>query len=321
MSGRLEHKLESEERMKHTLAEEPEYVTGFYRSLLNGHEYLTAQNYTKTALRFLNYINYDLNDFTANKVDDFLLSLKGRKGECSDSFKNTTRYALSSFGKYLKRSKILQENPVEDTEKLPMRDCPEKVSMTSDELNLILQRIKENTLGTPSERGRRKNWIERNYAIFSILITTGMRVNALVEIDVNDFNPDKGTLIVIEKRRKYMTYELEESTINAIKDWLTVRESYIGDFPCEAMFISNQKRRMTAKSVRDLVKIYTVGIDKHITPHKFRSTFVTTIYEETGNIYLASQAVGHGNVGTTQRYIATKDSSKKAAEIIRKKLE
>ena len=53
---------------------------------------------------------------------------------------------------------------------------------------------------------------------------------------------------------------------------------------------------------------------KKITPHKLRSTFGTSLYQETGDIYLVADVLGHSDVGTTRKhYAAMKDQNRRRA--------
>ena len=88
-----------------------------------------------------------------------------------------------------------------------------------------------------------------------------------------------------------------------------------------ALFLSLQNRRITVRAVENLVKKYASLVTnlKKITPHKLRSTYGTTLYQETGDIYLVADVLGHKDVNTTRKhYAAMKDENKrKAARTIR----
>ena len=43
---------------------------------------------------------------------------------------------------------------------------------------------------------------------------------------------------------------------------------------------------------------------KKITPHKLRSTYGTTLYQESGDIYLVADVLGHKDVNTTRKHYA-----------------
>ena len=83
-----------------------------------------------------------------------------------------------------------------------------------------------------------------------------------------------------------------------------------------AFFLSMQNRRITVRSVENLVKKYSKLVNglKKITPHKLRSTYGTTLYQETGDIYLVADVLGHKDVNTTRKhYAAMKDEHKRKA--------
>ena len=68
-----------------------------------------------------------------------------------------------------------------------------------------------------------------------------------------------------------------------------------------------------------LVKKYaSTATVKKITPHKLRSTYGTTLYQETGDIYLVADVLGHKNVNTTRKHYAAmkEDNKRKAARIV-----
>ena len=77
-----------------------------------------------------------------------------------------------------------------------------------------------------------------------------------------------------------------------------------------------QNKRITVRSVENLVKKYSSLVTslKKITPHKLRSTYGTNLYQETGDIYLVADVLGHKDVNTTRKhYAAMQDYNKRKA--------
>ena len=77
-----------------------------------------------------------------------------------------------------------------------------------------------------------------------------------------------------------------------------------------------QQRRMSVRAVENMVKKYasTVTSLKKITPHKLRSTYGTSLYRETGDIYLVADVLGHKDVNTTKKhYAALEDERRRSA--------
>ena len=85
------------------------------------------------------------------------------------------------------------------------------------------------------------------------------------------------------------------------------------------LFISNQRTKMTTMSAERIVEKYTYNINKHITPHKLRSTCGTNMYRATRDIYLVADVLGHSSTATTKKYTKVglqdrKDASKLIAQ-------
>ncbi len=77
-----------------------------------------------------------------------------------------------------------------------------------------------------------------------------------------------------------------------------------------------QKRRISVRAIENLVKKYSNQVTslKQITPHKLRSTYGTSLYRATGDIYLVADVLGHSDVNTTKKhYAAIEDSRRRSA--------
>ena len=82
-----------------------------------------------------------------------------------------------------------------------------------------------------------------------------------------------------------------------------------------------QNKRLSVRAVEKLVKKYASAVTslKKITPHKLRSTYGTSLYRETGDIYLVADVLGHSDVNTTKKHYAAleDDRRRKAASAVR----
>ena len=81
---------------------------------------------------------------------------------------------------------------------------------------------------------------------------------------------------------------------------------------------------MSSKMVlrtENLVKKYSKLVTnvKNITPHKLRSTYGTTLYQETGDIYLVADVLGHKDVNTTRKHYADleDDRRRRAGRVVK----
>ena len=80
-----------------------------------------------------------------------------------------------------------------------------------------------------------------------------------------------------------------------------------------ALFYSSQKKRIGVQAIENLVKKYSreITTTKKITPHKLRSTYGTALYQETGDIYLVADVLGHRDVNTTKKHYAALDDARR----------
>ena len=105
-----------------------------------------------------------------------------------------------------------------------------------------------------------------------------------------------------------------EEVEQALREYLKQREHIIPETGHEnALFLSMQNRRIAVRSVENLVKKYASRVTtlKKITPHKLRSTYGTTLYKETGDIYLVADVLGHKDVNTTRKHYAAMDEDRR----------
>ena len=113
-----------------------------------------------------------------------------------------------------------------------------------------------------------------------------------------------------------------EEVEKALLDYLEERNSITPVAGHEnALFYSTQRKRIGVQAVENMVKKYAheITTTKKITPHKLRSTYGTTLYKETGDIYLVADVLGHKDVNTTRKHYAAMDDERrrKAASAVK----
>lgn len=145
---------------------------------------------------------------------------------------------------------------------------------------------------------------ERDYCIITLFLNCGLRLSELVGLNVSDIRPDR-TARVVGKGNKERIIYLNDACINAIEAYLKVRPAD-GLKDRNALFISNQKKRLSSVSVQKLVYKYLekIGLDSQgYSCHKLRHTAATLMYQH-GNvdIRVLKEILGHENLGTTEIY-------------------
>lgn len=164
---------------------------------------------------------------------------------------------------------------------------------------------------------------ERDLAIVTLLLGTGIRVSECVGLDITDIDFNSNGIRVIRKGGSEMIVYFGDEVEQALKTYINGSRKLIN--PQEghenALFYSTQRRRIGVGAVENLVKKYSRQVTplKKITPHKLRSTYGTTLYQETGDIYLVADVLGHKDVNTTRKHYAAQDESRRrsAANVVK----
>ena len=107
-----------------------------------------------------------------------------------------------------------------------------------------------------------------------------------------------------------------ETVIKEYIEYERPKSDCISDEYKDALFLSLQKKRMSPKSIRALVKKYTsIGMKtsrkKGYSPHKLRATAATSLIETGFSIYDVQNLLDHDNVTTTQLYSAHRKNAKR----------
>ncbi len=161
---------------------------------------------------------------------------------------------------------------------------------------------------------------ERDYAIFSLFLASGIRVNELADIRLRDINFKKNRISIIRKGNKLDSIQVIPDAMNDLKEYLQIRnERYGGSIEeFEYVFLSKYKGKSSPLSVRaiqDLVRKYTKSYDKGMSPHKLRHSYATTLMDETNDITLVMDQLGHTSTSTSVLYVHnSQEKAKMAAE-------
>lgn len=327
MNGRLEHKIKNEEWIANNLKELPLCVSQYYYSRSSSKESKGSVEYIKKIRAFLRFISndtksIDITQITEEDVSKYLHSVEqtvdnnGNVRETTFAYRKQIHSILNSFFEYLRKRKIITDNPMNCIERPASKDVVKRKHLDSFDIHFLLECI-EDGAGTEIQKNRQENWKLRDKAIIVLLAMTGMRETALIEINMEDLDFYNGTIKVIDKRHKTHIYKMNGAIRNALTDWIKDRELKLSGKPVDALFISNRRQRLSVKSLVAIVEKYSLeALGYSISPHKIRAAFCTILYEKTGDIEFVRRAVGHSCIETTQRYVVDDDTAKDEAVTI-----
>ena len=282
----------------------------------------TIYNYLTYVVSFMNFINKNVEDLELDDYTNYISSLDSK----SVSYKILAYSSLKLFSLYLEASERNKKNPMQYVERPKFYETDETKNkreigyLNSKEIHKYLKNI-ENGVGTKKAKSRQKEWMNRDKLIIILLLSTGMRCSALYKLDINNIDIKNKTVSVLDKGNKYKKYELPTEVICIVLDWLNDREKLLSGKEETALFISNERTRISQSSIARIVNKYSKNIDgKNITPHKLRATYGTQLYEKTGDLYLVQECMGHSSPKTTELYIRGRknENAKLASEIMKK---
>ncbi len=250
-------------------------------------------------LEYLTYYEKDGKEYTNDERG------KSRKLAC-----------LRSFYNFYFRNEMIEKNPAALVQ-MPKLHQKEIIRLDPNEVAILLDQVEQGTNLTEKQTEYHKKTKVRDLALLTLLLGTGIRVSECVGLDMKDVDFNNGGILI---RRKggyeavvYFGVEVEQ----ALRDYLDQRRHIIPESGHEeALFLSLQNKRIGVRTVEKLVKKYaeTVTTLKKITPHKLRSTYGTSLYRETGDIYLVADVLGHKDVNTTKKhYAALEDERRRQA--------
>ncbi len=231
--------------------------------------------------------------------------------------------ALRSFFGYFFKRQIIAKNPTLLVD-MPKLHDKAIIRLDTDEVAMLLDYVEQcgNKL-----TGQRKVYYEKNkfrdLAIMTLLLGTGIRVSECVGLDIQDVDFKNNGIKVTRKGGNEMVVYFGDEVRKAILDYLETSRKAVTPLPDHenALFLSTQRRRIGVQAVENMVKKYSKEVtpNKKITPHKLRSTYGTSLYKETGDIYLVADVLGHKDVNTTKKHYAAidEDRRRKAASAVK----
>ena len=305
----------------------PSFCTEYFNSLEYSKQPRTRVAYAmdiKGFFEFLiceypQYANYAVKDFTladleklkGQDISDYLryVKLYDKEGkEVSNSERAAKRKlcALLRFYAYYYRYEMIGENP---TLKVDMPKIHDKAITRLDvnEVAEFLDNVESGNKLSKAQLKRHEKLKTRDLALLTLMLGTGIRVSECVGLDMKDVDFDNDRIKVVRKGGAESFVYFGDEVEEALSAYMEERKELNPKEGHEnALFLSSVGKRLCVRSVELLVKKYasTVTTVKHITPHKLRSTYGTNLYQESKDIYLVADVLGHKDVNTTRRHYA-----------------
>lgn len=326
----------SNEKTNEVSEELPGFVSDFFLAIETNSSALTRVNYSYDLRVFFYYLSAkklfkpmkeitlaDLESLQARDIERFLsflsaYTIDGKHYVNGEKGKARKLSSIRSLFKYLFNRDMIATNI---TTKIPTPKIRQKeiVHLEVNEVADLLNFAENPIALSAREKSFNKLTRERDVAILSLFLGTGIRISECVGMNIGDVDLKNNSFIVTRKGGNQTILYYSDEIKQALLAWMERRKSIEPLIPNDpALFLSLQRKRITPRAIEKLVKKYSSVVTplKKISPHKLRSTYGTNLYKETGDIYIVADVLGHRDVNTTKKHYAaiSEDIRRNAAE-------
>lgn len=158
--------------------------------------------------------------------------------------------------------------------------------------------------GPVAVRSKQASQNDVTLLIIKLLIVTGLRISELTNLKIRDVSPDGGQVLVQDKGSKERIVfvpnrELQEEFQRYCQS--RVQHGSISS----PLFLNTVGRRLRAATFRKRLRALSkrLGIEPHLTPHRFRHSAATLLIEEGIDIRMVQALLGHASLKTTEIYV------------------
>ena len=316
----------------------PKYVSKYLKSKQHTTTPKTRLEYAKDIKNFLDYVldSYGpkgtttlstvmditcevLNDLDKDFFDDYLdyLQMYDKDGKTYTNNRVSIKRKLSAlrnFFSYLHKDGYISSETINRVE-MPKIKEKEIIRMDSHETNNFVNAVEYGDNLTTKQAEYHEKQKVRDMAIIMLILSTGIRVSECVGLDLDDVDFRNSKLKITRKGGKESSVYFSDEASGYLMEYVEERKTIEAGAGSEkALFLSSRRQRISVRSIEVLVKKYAKKSvpSKTITPHKLRSTFATALYEETGDIYLVGDALGHEDIATTKKHYANLSNERKS---------
>ena len=207
--------------------------------------------------------------------------------------------SIRTFYKFLFRERYIDSNPALSLS-APKRPKSLPKFLTPEEVEQILNNVK---IETPAGF--------RNRVILELLWATGMRISELSNLNFGDLNLDENEIRVFGKGAKERIVLVSDRAKGYLVQYINSARKLIApeyntneindDTP---LFINNTGYRLQNKTVRKVINeiVEKIELPKKVTPHVFRHSFATKLIENSADLRVVQELLGHAGFSNTQIY-------------------
>jgi len=237
--------------------------------------------------------DFTLATLTPNVIRAYRSHLLEEK-HCATTTVNRRLQALRKFCAFALQAGIATSNPAEGVQLVQGEGAVPTTPLTGKQIEELLR----------SSGKEQPGLARRDTAILMLLLHTGLRVNELVELRLDDVQFDHpGTHLTVKNGRngELRKIPLEGEVRHRLYEYLSVRPNVEGEVH---VFLSREGRPLSTRSVQRIVsaRARAAGLEG-VSPQALRRTYASRLLAATGDLVLVSKRLGHQSLTTTTRYL------------------
>ena len=280
-----------------------------YLPNVGGHTPATIDSYRYAFMMFLSYMDgrgveadlLDIHNLSRQNILGFLDWLQTSRKN-SVATRNQRQAAINGFVRY-----IMYEFPDSLVEfqqilSIPIKKAPKKEVpyLKTEDVKILFEQIGKATISDI-----------RDFAILTLLYTTGIRVSELVGIKVKDISLQKpATLLVHGKGQKSRYVPLSGHAVDALGRHIDCRGLNEPRHLVSWLFVNHMNNQFTRQGINYIVKKYfTMAKSKdsgivasRFSPHIMRHSTAMGLVDSGVDLIYIRDLLGHVSVSTTEVY-------------------
>ena len=334
--------IKNELKLRELLSKLPNFCKQFLIGIESTTSSRTRISYAYDLICFFDYIkqnnplfkNVDvstipisiLDQIKSTDIEEYLYYLKvyEKDGKAHTNEERGLKRKLSSlrtFYRFYFNNEMIQTNPALKVD-MPKIHDKNIVRLDVDEVAILLDQVESGEDLSANQKKYHEKTKVRDLAIMTLMLGTGIRVSECVGLDINDVDWKNNGIKIHRNGGKEVVVFFGDEVRETLLAFFEERKDIVAmEGSTNALFLSLQRKRIGVRTVENMVKKYSklVTTIKNITPHKLRSTYGTTLYRETGDIYLVADVLGHSDVNTTRKHYAAQEEDRRryAASVVK----
>lgn len=150
----------------------------------------------------------------------------------------------------------------------------------------------------------KSKWDYRDRAIFELIVSTGIRISELVNLNLSHFNNFNYEIRILGKGNKERIVLYGDKCKTYLNEYLKIRSTFLPGNNENALFLNNSGKRLSDRGVRFILTKRTdeMAMKKKISPHSLRHSYATLMIKNGADIRTVQILLGHSSLSTTQIY-------------------